>query len=134
MPSGSGREADRKRRLAERRLVNEVRRPATYEVYRLSADQIDRTSGTILWLKMLLAAEYDEVGERLDELFRSRSVSRNAGEVKRRVQSMTADVRRNWQLASPVEYLAAQKFLCGVRHEAESPLVGAESRSARELN
>jgi hypothetical protein len=128
------READQKRRIAERRVVNEVRRSVRYEVYRLSADQIDRTSGTILWSKMLLAAEYDEVRERLDELFRSRSVSRNTVEVMRCVQSMTADLRRNRANASPVEYLAAQKFLCGVKHEAEFPLVSAESPPVRELN
>jgi hypothetical protein len=130
------RETDRQRRIAERRYANEAVRPAVYEVYRLKPSQLDRSTGAIAWPKVLLAPAYDEERNLLDALFRKEAnvglnFSGNAVGVARYVRRLSENLRRNRASMTRADYFAAEKFLCGVKHEAEFPLAGADSQLPR---
>jgi hypothetical protein len=119
--------ANRARRTAERNASNKRERSAKFEVYRLSAAQLDRRTGTIVWPATLQAAEYSGCRQTVETVFRDRATteswtSDDREEVIRCVRNALDVVRRNRASVPKCEYLAAAKFLCGIKHEAEYPL------------
>jgi hypothetical protein len=124
-------EADRQRRIAERRATNLLLHPTTFEVYRLGAKQLDRTTGTIVWPTVLRNAEYSELRNRLDSMFRDDAcgncrLNSKLSVIARCVDSLKEELRRNRAGIKTAEWLAASKFLSGVSVEAEFP-IGAGS-------
>jgi hypothetical protein len=118
------REGERQRRIAEQRSLNDSRLAAKLAVYRLEDDQLDRTTGAIAWPDLLRAAEYDDLRQRLEELFRARvgygeTTGVNSNEIARCTRILADDLRRNRANIDSAKYLKAQKFLCGLKYEAQ---------------
>lgn len=115
-------EAERQRRIEQRRIANQARWLSKYKVYLLTPSQFDRATGEINWPAALQAAEYRGARERLAELFRQRAGyfdSPIGGDVELRqcVESLSRSLRRNIGTVDRTDYLTAQKFLCGLKYE-----------------
>ena len=118
---------DRQKRIADRRQFNELSRPTVYSVYRLSPRQLDRVTGAIAWPQALQTAEYRELRESLDAHFRDIAAGADpttcrTAEIVRCTLALSEAVRRDRGSMTSVEYLAVEKFLAGVKYEAEFPL------------
>jgi hypothetical protein len=129
-------ESERERRIAEQRRVNEARRPLKYSVYRLTADQLDQTTGAIAWPTVLRNASYDNPRGRLDELFRDRAgysklPIETSAEIARCAQTFRVMLQRDLKSIRRDEYLSAQKFLCGLKYEPELERYRAASHDER---
>lgn len=116
--------AHRASRLEAKRLKNLAARPEKYRVaYELSSDQLDRVRGKIAWPEALRAARYENLRHRLDELFREQAgydgapPTSDSSEIERESQRLIREFDRNRAEVSPKEYLAAQKFLRGLKYE-----------------
>jgi hypothetical protein len=93
-----------------------------YRVYLLTPSQLDRTTGAIVWPRLLQSAEYGGQRNRLDELFRQRFGYANSPigsdvELQDCVDMLSQSLRRNIGTVDRAEYMTAQRFLCGLKYE-----------------
>jgi hypothetical protein len=66
-------EFDHQRRNSIQRQANDARRTDRNAIHRLTNDHLDRFTGAIAWPTILEAAVYNDLRERLNELFRARA-------------------------------------------------------------
>ena len=89
--------------------------PQRQVVIRVSAD------GQVYWPDLLMANEYDESRQALDRLFRAR-VDGNQASLKqaivKEVGKLHSELRDRIEEYPTAAYLAARKFIEGLRHEA----------------
>ena len=117
--------AQREQRLTAKRVKNVASRPAKYQAaYRLTDEQLDRKTGWITWPTVLQAAEYAELRSRLDTMFRQLAGNfANVDESPERIATcakcLERGLQRNIKTVERSDYIAAQKFLCGLKYEPE---------------
>jgi hypothetical protein len=115
--------ADRKI-LAQQKLAD--RRATLYrQTYQLSANELNRNTGEINWPELLQAAKYQPARERVNELFRTHVAygepqAGTADAIARAVAPIVQSLRQDIGNLPRDEYLAAQKFLVGLKYEAKS--------------
>jgi hypothetical protein len=120
---------DRDARLAEGRQLLAERRSTVYlEAYQLSASELDVKTGEISWPDALKDGRFASNRVRLEELFRQHvgyGVPRAnvAREIARNVEQWSRVLRNEVSSMSREDYLAAQKFLLGLKYVAEAVVV-----------
>jgi hypothetical protein len=91
---------------------------------RLTDGQLNRDIGDIRWPAVLMAPEFAEHRERLEELFYNRSyynsglASTNFVEVKAETERMLATLQNFVEVTEPQSYLHAKNFIQGLSYEA----------------
>jgi hypothetical protein len=91
---------------------------------RLSDSELNRDIGDIRWPAVLMAPEFAEHRERLEELFYNRSyynsglASGNYSEVKAETERMLATLQNFVEVTEPQAYLNARNFIQGLSYEA----------------
>ena len=119
--------ADRNQRIEALRLHNEARRSTQFEAaYRLSLQDFDSTTGAIEWPAVLCDSHYAKSRSQLNDLFFRRSQRYGSpngfdAEILRSIESLREELRRNVGLIGRNEFANAQRFLCGLKQEIESP-------------
>lgn len=117
----------REARLAEgQRILAEQRATVYRQAYQLAATEFDAKTGAIAWPLVLRDAKYQQVREHVEELFR---IQRNYGEapagmsidLARNIEKLRRTLRGDMNNLAKEDYLAASKFLLGLKMEAESP-------------
>jgi hypothetical protein len=117
---------DRETRLNEGRELLAERRWTTYtDAYHLSTGELDCKTGEIAWPDALQDNRFQQHRTRLEELFRQHvgyGVPRAnvAREIARNVDKWSRVLRSEVGSMSREKYLAAQKFLLGLKYGAES--------------
>ena len=125
--------ADRHESTEATRLRNEAQHSEKFEAaYRLAPEQLDRTSGEIAWPEVLKADAYGNLRQPLDDLFREQGHYAGKGDgraanIVKCVESLRRAVRRDLGTFSRADYATAQRFLCGLKYEAEVPLGAASN-------
>lgn len=121
-------------RTAEQRRTNESRRPAKFTAYHLQSNQFDRESGAIAWVPVLQGPEYANLRGSLNVLFAD--FARNAAippaeanEIVKYTNRLRDELRLHRGSLDRGQYLAAQKFLCGLAYEAQSRVYSARSEN-----
>ena len=135
-----------KRKLhAEHKSQNTRKRPTQKDVTRYSqasapvrpaSYELEPARGTIYWPDVLLEEEFADCRIRLDGLFGQRKVgaSVSGSNVSRQVLTATTQMREKLRSKirqmTPVEYMAARKFLESLAHEVRFParIEGVASR------
>lgn len=103
-----------------------ARQATDYRIaYQLSADELDPVTGTIHWPAALQHAKFRSDRERVNELMRQLASygdaqSGAAHEVVRCTDRLIRGLRVDSQVVPRDQYLAAQKFLRGLKCEAEA--------------
>ncbi len=94
---------------------------------RLTLAQYNPVTGELTWPAALRGDAFDSERESLEYAFSTRT-SRDSGpesvfhvQVRRTTGSMLAKLRNRIEMFSPNEFMAAKKFLVGLRYEALSP-------------
>jgi hypothetical protein len=115
---------------AERRLEGQkklaARRSTVYrQAYQLSSTEFNRGTGEINWPAALQDARYQPARERVNELFRSHVVygepqADTAAAIAQTIAPIARMLRQDVSNLPREEYLAAQKFLIGLKYEAKS--------------
>jgi hypothetical protein len=120
---------DREARLAEGRQLLAERRSTVYrDAYQLSASELNSNTGEINWPEALRDSRFEANRVRLEELFRQHvgyGVPRAnvAREIARNVDQWSRVLRHEVSSMSREDYLAAQKFLLGLKYGAASVVV-----------
>src|SRR4051812_31582594 len=118
-------QAERQQSLSAKRVKHEAVRQTTYKAaYGLTEDELDRESGQITWPIALHAPEYDGLRSRLNELFSTvacgdHQFTPRADEIAVCADNLARVLGRNIKTIERSDYLAAQKFLCGLKYEPE---------------
>jgi hypothetical protein len=113
-------------RAAEgRRLLAEKRATVYRNVYELSPSELDLKTGAINWPTALRTAKFDGSRNRLEELFREHvsyggAHAETAREITRNVDRLASSLRKEIGSMSREDYMAAQKFLLGLKYGSES--------------
>jgi hypothetical protein len=122
---------DRDARLAEGQLVLAGRRATIYrDAYQLSADELNSETGEIAWTITLQDSRFDQQRAELEELMR-RHVGYGtprvnmAKEIARSVDKLAKTLRNDVGSMSREDYLAAQKFLLGLKYGAAAMVVNS---------
>jgi len=117
-------------RVAEGRVILAARRATVYrDAYQLSPAELNAATGEISWPMTLRVARYEQDRARLDELFREH-VSYGAPqdemsrEIARVVDRLTRTLQADIQFMPRDEYVAAQKFLKGLKYGAAALVQG----------
>lgn len=119
-------ESDRQRRTSNQKQANDARRTERNAVHRLQNDQVNRATGEIIWPVALEVPAYSELRERLNQLFRVRveygdaSVA-NVQQITYCTHVFSEKLLRDRFAMTRSDYIAAQKFLCGLKYEFELP-------------
>jgi hypothetical protein len=121
---------EREARVAEGKISQAQRRSTLHrEAYRLSPSELDLATGQIIWPVLLQAEEFRFERQQVEDLFRehvsygtplrekSREISRLVDKLVRSLRSEIAAVPRG-------DYMTAQKFLRGLKVEAEALVTG----------
>ena len=122
----AAREAKRPQRLSPAQYVALAKKQAPDN---LSEAQYDRTLGRLSWPAVFLGDEFAVERNELDRAFMVRSpADAGAGSafhanVKYLTSVMQAKLREKIDYMSPMEYIAARKFVDGLAYEAQQPLV-----------
>lgn len=122
-------------RAAEgRRLIAEKQATVYRNAYQLSAHELNLKTGAISWPVALQDARFQENRDRLEELFRQHvgygaSNAGSAQEIARSVDQWARVLRNDVGSMPREDYLAAQKFLLGLKYGAAS-LVGTRMATA----
>lgn len=91
----------------------------------LSLSQFDPTSGEITWPDGLQTPDFDALRKPVNELFglRSRGLATPgiAFEMHTAIESVRAELKQQIDKITPVEYIAARKFLDQLTNEADYP-------------
>jgi hypothetical protein len=95
------------------------------QAYQLSAAQFDSATGAIRWPSVLLDAKYQADREQVDELFRVQLAygdpqPNSAKGLVRKIDALGRALRSNRTALPREEFLAASKFLAGLKLEAEA--------------
>jgi hypothetical protein len=119
------RDIEREARVAKKRHSNELLRPSKYAVYRLHSTQLDRATGQLTWPRALQAAEYNDLRQQLNSLFRYRvAYGSDESSIQNEIESCIArlrqDLRRSRGRLDGEQYFAAQRFLNGLLYESIS--------------
>jgi hypothetical protein len=116
---------DREARKAEG-LKKLAQRKATvlYATYQLTKDELDVRTGRIFWPVILQDAKYRQARERLEELFREHvqygePQSGTAKEIAHYTEQLKRALQDDISTLPSDEYFAAQKFLLGLKYEAQ---------------
>jgi hypothetical protein len=121
----------REARSAEGKQLLAERRSTTYcDAYQLSASELDCKTGEITWPESLKDGRFLADRARLEELFRQHvgyGVPRAnvAREIARSVDQWSRALRSEVSSMSREDYLAAQKFLLGLKYGAASVVVAS---------
>lgn len=113
-------------RLAEgQRKVAERSATVYHQTYQLSPMEFDAATGAINWPTVLQDTKYQQVRERVEELFRLQRGYGNpqpgtAKEITRNIESMRRALRNDVSSMPNEDFAAAAKFLVGLKLEAES--------------
>lgn len=116
-------QARRTNRLEAKRAKNESKRAEKYRAaYELSVDELDRVSGAIAWPEALKGDRYAGPRRRLEVLFQSLvgyvGPRKNcASDIERATQRLTRELQRRRRELPQDDYLAAEKFLRGLKYE-----------------
>jgi len=117
-------------RVTEGKLVLANRRATVYrEAYRLSSSELNLTTGEINWPAALQYEELSAERAKIEELFREHTSygdpqAKNAEEIATAVDQLSRRLRSEIASIPSNEYLAAQKFLRGLKCEAEGIVSG----------
>jgi hypothetical protein len=107
------------------------RRSTTYrDAYQLAAGELDVKTGQITWPDALRDGRFEASRARLEELFRQHvgyGIPRAnvAREIGRSVDQWSHVLRSEVSSMSREDYLAAQKFLLGLKYGAASMVVAS---------
>ncbi len=103
---------------------------------RLNGDQLNATTGELVWPHILRTEEYKAMRERIDELMSSRTTD-NSGDgspVQRQldplIDGMKLLLKENIDKVSASQYAAAKWFLISLDYEAQQPLNERQSEGA----
>ena len=115
----AARKVEGQKKLAERRST------VYREAYQLSADEFEPSTGSINWPLVLQHAAYQQARERVDELFRTHAgygepQPTTAAEIARSIEPLVRALQKEMRNLPRNDYLAAQRFLIGLKFEAES--------------
>jgi hypothetical protein len=122
---------DHDARVAEGKQVLAERRATVYrDAYQLSAGELDLLTGEIAWPEVLRDGRFDASRARLEELFRQHigyGVPRAnvAREIARNIDQWSHALRNEVGSMSREDYLAAQKFLLGLKYGAASAVAAS---------
>jgi hypothetical protein len=122
---------DRDARIAEGKQVLAERRATVYrDAYQLSAEELNIKTGQIVWPEALQDSRFEASRARLEELFRQHvgyGVPRAnvAREIARNIDQWSHVLRNEVGSMSREDYLAAQKFLLGLKYGAASVVVAS---------
>jgi hypothetical protein len=117
---------DREARSLEGKQLLAERRATVYrEAYQLSADELNIQTGEISWPAALADGRFEVSRARVEELFRQHvgyglPRANVAQEIARSVDQWSGVLRREVNSMSREDYLAAQKFLLGLKYGAAS--------------
>ncbi|MFO0790579.1 MAG: hypothetical protein U0805_14080 [Pirellulales bacterium] len=122
---------NRQRRVDAQRAKNTATNDSKLTAaYQLSASQIERASGHILWPEVLQAKSYRDLRLALDELFRDRlnqpTTRDGVAHIDRQIEEFRRVLRNDMRVLSTSDFAAAQKFLCGLKVEAAIPVLVSE--------
>lgn len=124
----SGAQNVRKAKLAEGRQILAERQATVYrQAYRLSAAELDVTTGAISWPAVLQSEEYQQHRAQLEQLFQQHfgygdPQAATAEEISHAVERWSRSLQSDRGSLPRDEYLAAQKFLYGLKYTAATPL------------
>jgi hypothetical protein len=123
-----GREANREFRRREQLPISSQEDRVRYSQARLprrlSDGELNRDIGDIRWPAVLMAPEFAEHRERLEELFYNRSyydsglASSSFVEIKAETERMLATLQNYVEVTEPQSYLHARNFIQGLSYEA----------------
>jgi hypothetical protein len=122
---------DREARMAEGKQLLAQRQSTVYrDAYQLSAGELDFKTGQITWPDALRDDRFQANRDRMEELFRQHvgyGVPRAnvAREIARSVDQWSRVLRSEVSSMSREDYLAAQKFLLGLKYGAASVVVNS---------
>jgi hypothetical protein len=91
---------------------------------RMSASQLDRTTGEISWPTGLQLSQFDSQRQNLESLFavRTRATTTTvATDIRTAVDAMRTTLKTQIKSMAPDEYMAARKFLDSMSYEATQP-------------
>jgi hypothetical protein len=113
-------------RAAEgRRLLAAKRATIFRNVYELSSSDLDLKTGAINWPSVLRGSKFDDSRNRLEGLFHEHvsyggANPETAREIARTIDRLAGALRKDIGTLSREDYMAAQKFLLGLKYGAES--------------
>ena len=122
---------EREARSAEGQQLLAERRSTIYrDAYQLSAGELDVKTGEISWPDALRDGRFEANRGRLEELFRQHvgygmPRANVAREIARSVDQWSSVLRSEVSSMSREDYLAAQKFLLGLKYGAASMVVAS---------
>jgi len=122
---------EREARSAEGQQLLAERRSTVYrDAYQLSAGELDVKTGEISWPDALRNGRFEANRARLEELFRQHvgygmPRANVAREIARSVDQWSHVLRSEVSSMSREDYLAAQKFLLGLKYGAASMVVAS---------
>jgi hypothetical protein len=118
-------------RCAEGKQLLAERQATVYrDAYQLSAGELNYKTGEITWPAALQDSRFEANRGRLEELFRQHvgygtPRTNMAREIARSVDQWSRVLRSEVSSMSPEDYLAAQKFLLGLKYGAASVVVAS---------
>ena len=113
---------DREMRSIEGKQILAERRATVYrDAYLLSAEELNIKTGQIAWPEALQVSRFEANRVRLEELFRQHI----AREIARSVDQWSLVLRSEVSSMSREDYLAAQKFLLGLKYGAAAVVVAS---------
>lgn len=122
---------DREARSADGRQLLAQRRATNYrDAYQLSANELNLSTGSITWSGVLLESRFEQNRARLEELFRQHvgyGLPRAdvARQIDRTIDQWSRSLRSEVSTMSREDFLAAQKFLMGLKYGAKSVVEAA---------
>jgi hypothetical protein len=120
----------REARVAAGKVSQAERRSSVHrEAYRLSPSELDLATGQIIWPVLLQADEFRFERQQLEDLFREHvsygsPLPEKAREISRAVDKLVRTLRSEISSVPRSDYLTAQKFLRGLKVEAEALVAG----------
>lgn len=126
--NAAARQANRPARLSQDEYVALAKRQAPD---RLSAFDYDRALGRLNWPAALTSGDFAAEREMLDAVFASRTpADTGAGSefhnvVRQLTSSLQSKLQAELSTMSPMEFIAAKKFLTGLTYESQQPLAAA---------
>ncbi len=117
---------DHETRVAHgQQLLAQRRRTTHRDAYRLTANELNLATGQIAWPVALQGSSCDKRRNHMQELFRQLvtygdSQSSTLSEITRSVELWSQELKGQRSSVSPQDYLAAQKFLTGIKYTAEA--------------
>ena len=114
----------RNARRADGRVVLAERKATVYsQTYQLSANELDATTGTISWPTGLDRANFDDCRAELNDLFQQHfgygePQAATAERISHTIDKVSRSLKSDRDTLPRDEYLAAQKFLAGLKYAA----------------